>query len=235
MITAIIQARMGSTRLPGKVLMELSGKTVLEHIIDRVKRSRLIEKIVVATTAKDADRPVAALAARCGAGSFTGDENDVLDRYYQAALAHQARTIVRITADDPLKDPEVIDRVISRYLEDEPNLDYVSNTIQPTYPLGLDVEVFSLEALCRAWQEAGDPFDHEHVTPYIWRNPHVFRLENVTNAEDLYHFRWTLDTPDDFEFMQSVYRALYREGDIFLMDDILELLRREPELVRLNR
>jgi len=233
-IAAIVQARIGSTRLPGKVLMELSGKLVLEHIINRVKRSRLIDKIVVATTDKEENKAIIVLANKCNVASFAGNETDVLDRYYQAAREYQADTIVRITADDPFKDPEVIDRVIGCYLEHNGRIDYVSNTIKPTYPLGLDVEVFSFSAMERAWKETGEPYHREHVTTYIWGNPGKFRLENVAHDKNLSFLHWTLDTEDDLKFAREVYAALYREGEVFLMKDILDLLEKAPELRRFN-
>ncbi|MFC1920729.1 cytidylyltransferase domain-containing protein [Chloroflexota bacterium] len=234
MIAAIIQARMGSTRLPGKVLMDLCGKPVLEHIIDRIKYSRSIDKIIVATTDSEKDKAIITLSRKCGVETFAGSEMDVLDRYYRAASEYEVDTIVRITADDPLKDPEVIDKVINSYFQNNGQIDYASNTIKPTYPLGLDTEVFSLKGLERAWKESDEQYDREHVTPYIWRNPQIFRLHNVTNDEDLSNLRWTLDTDDDLEFMKQIYTALYHEGEIFLMKDILDLLKKNPEMSRVN-
>lgn len=235
MVLAIIQARMGSTRLPGKVLIPVAGTPLLEHIIERVKRSRLIDRIVVATTTKEQDKSIIAMAHKCNADTFAGSEEDVLDRFYKAADEYRADIVVRITADDPFKDPQVIDKVISCYLELKGDIDYVSNTIKPTYPEGLDVEVFSFESLKRAWREAKDPFDREHVTPYIWKHPEIFRLVNVENEEDLSHRRWTLDNEADLKFTQEIYSRLYEGGNIFLMRDILSLLKQEPWLVELNQ
>lgn len=235
MIVAIIQARMASTRLPGKIMVNVAGKPILEHIIERIKKSQLIDKIVVATTVKEQDKPTIAIANKCNVESFAGSEEDVLDRFYQAAKVYEADIIVRITADDPFKDPEVIDKVVTCYLGYKSATDYASNTINPTYPLGLDVEVFSFDTLERTWREAKEPFEREHVTPYIWGHPEIFRLANVQNEEDLSHLRWTLDNEADLEFIQEVYAILYREGKIFLMDDILDLLKKEPRLVRINK
>ncbi len=235
MIAAVIQARVGSTRLPGKVLMKLGTKTLLEHVIERVQASRLVEDIIVATTTSPQDKPILDLAKGLGVNGFSGSPEDVLDRFYKAATRYKADVIVRITADDPFKDPQVIDKVIGRYMEDEGGLDYVSNTIIPTYPEGLDVEVFSSPALERAWQEAQKTSDREHVTPYIWGNPDKFRLAGVTHNQDLSNMRWTIDYPQDMEFAREVYHRLYNPDRIFLMEDILKLLEEEPGLADVNQ
>lgn len=234
MIVAIIQARMGSTRLQGKVLIDIQGKPLLEHVIDRVRMARLIDRMVIATTFNEKDKAIIEFAKNLNIPYYVGSEDDVLDRFYQAAKKYKAATIVRITPDDPFKDPEVIDKVISYYLKYKDGLDYVSNTIKPTYPEGLDVEVFSFEALEKAWKEAKKPSEREHVTPYIWNHPELFRLTNVENNEDLSHLRWTLDTEADLRFTQEIYARLYR-GQVFLMKDILALLSAEPELMQINQ
>ena len=234
MIVAIVQARTGSTRLPNKILEDISGKPLLEHVLDRVQLSRLIDRIIIATTTEEKDHVILEMGQSWGIDNYTGSEEDVLDRFYQAAKIYGAETVVRITPDDPFKDPEVIDRVIGYYLEHKDNLDYVSNTIKATYPEGLDVEVFSFDALERAWQEAEKPSEREHVTPYICNHPELFRLANVENDEDLSHLRWTLDTEADLRFTREVYARLYH-GQVFLMKDILTLLRAEPELAQINQ
>ncbi len=234
MIAAIIQARTGSTRLPNKVLVDIVGKSLLEHVADRVRLSRLIDKIVIATSSKERDRVILEMAQGWGIATYAGSEDDVLDRFYQAAKIHKAETVVRITPDDPFKDPEVIDKVIGYYLKYRDNLDYVSNTLKPTYPEGLDVEVFPFYALEKAWQEAKKPSEREHVTPYIWNHPELFRLANIENDEDLSHLRWTLDTEADLRFTREIYARLYH-GHVFLMKDILALLRAEPELTHINQ
>jgi len=233
-IVAIIQARMGSTRLPNKTLLEISGKPLLGHIIERVKASRTIHEIIVATTTDPQDKSILDLAVRYGVKRFAGSKDDVLDRFYNAAKLSSAEIIVRITADDPFKDPQVIDRIV-RYFRSRPNLDYASNTIEPTYPEGLDVEVFSFKALEQAWAEAKLPSEREHVTPYIWKNPTKFRLANVKYKRDLSGFRWTLDYEEDLKFTREIYARLYSPGKIFLMDDILELLKKEPHLIFINQ
>ncbi len=234
MVIAIIQARMGSTRLPAEVLSDIQGKPLLEHVIDRVGMARLIDSIIIATTVNEKDKAIIRFAKDLGIPYYVGSENDVLDRFYQMAKKYTAETIVRITPDDPFKDPEVIDKVVSYYLNHKESVDYVSNTIKPTYPEGLDVEVFSFEALEKAWKEAKKPSEREHVTPYIWNHPELFRLANVENDEDLSLYRWTLDNEADLRFTQEVYARLY-QGQVFLMKDILALLNAEPELSRINQ
>ena len=225
---AIMQARTTSTRLPGKVLLRLFGKTVIEHILTRVRAAKRVDALCVATTTNATDDAVAAIAHACGAAVYRGSEDDVLDRFYQAAKETQADTIIRITADDPFKDPQVIDEIVQTY--EQGGLDYVSNTMQPTYPEGIDVEVFSMAALAKAWHEATLPSEHEHVTPYIWKHPELFRTKNVAYEKDLSQLRWTLDKPEDWVFVQQVYDALYPKKPLFLMDDILQLLDERPFL-----
>jgi spore coat polysaccharide biosynthesis protein SpsF (cytidylyltransferase family) len=232
MIAAIVQARMGSTRLPEKIMADIEGKPLLEHVIERTKASRYIETVIIATTENKKDEAVIRFAREREIPCYGGSEDDVLDRYYQAAKKFGADTIVRITPDDPFKDPEVIDLIISRYLEGK--LDYASNTIRPTYPEGLDIEVFSFNALEKAWREAKKPSEREHVTPYIWNHPEFFRLTNVENNEDLSGLRWTIDYEADLRFAREVYARLY-SSRVFLMRDILELLKAEPELADINR
>lgn len=234
MITAIVQARVGSTRLPGKVLLDIQGKPLLEQVIDRVSASKLINRLVIATTSSEKDKAIIDFAQRRGITYYAGSENDVLDRFYQTAKKYRVKTIVRITPDDPFKDPEVIDKVVGYYLNHKKSVDYVSNTTKPTYPEGLDVEVFSVEALEKAWREAKKSSEREHVTPYIWNHPEIFRLANIENDEDLSHLRWTLDTEADLRFTREIYARLYH-GQVFLMKDILALLRAEPELAQINQ
>lgn len=232
MIVAIIQARTGSTRLPGKVLVDIGGKTLLEHVVDRVRHSRLIEKIVIATTTRDRDQVVVDMARGWGLEVYRGSEEDVLDRFYQAARTYGAETIVRVTPDCPLIDPHVIDKVIQRYLKGD--CDYAANTLKCTYPDGLDVEVFSRMALEKAWNEAKWSSEREHVTPYIKKNPGKFRCANVENDVDIHHLRWTVDEKKDLDFVREVYNCLYHEGRIFYMEDILELLSQHPGLKEIN-
>jgi spore coat polysaccharide biosynthesis protein SpsF len=224
---------MGSRRLPGKTLVNIVGKPMLTHVIERLRGSELLEGIVVATTTKNADDPIVELAQELKVYVFRGGEDDVLDRYYQAFREYPADCIVRVSSDCALTDPHVADNVISYYLKG--CYDYVSNTLKRTYPDGLDVEVFSFNALEKAWKEERWTSGREHVTPYIWKNPDKFRLANVENAVDLSHLRWCVDEERDLEFVRQVYRHLYKKGQVFYMDDILDLLEKHPELTQINQ
>jgi len=231
-VVGIVQARMGSTRLPGKTLAEISGKPLLEHILVRLQHARKLDAIAVATTELPEDDRIDEVCGRMGIPACRGSKDDVLDRYYRCAEKMDAEIIVRITADDPFKDPQIIDLIVCEMLAG--GCDYVSNTIRPTYPEGLDIEVFSFEALDRSWRNARTALDREHVTPYIWLHPGLFSLKNIEHEPDLSHLRWTIDTADDLEMARAVYRKIYREGRIFLMRDILKLLDKEPEIQLLN-
>ena len=232
-IVAIIQARMGSTRLPGKVLLEIMGKPLLAHIVDRISESKLVNSsIILATTTNPADHVLVDFANENHLECFVGSEEDVLDRFYQAAKRSGADIIVRITADDPFKDPKIMDEIIQIMLDGD--FDYVSNTIKPTYPEGLDIEVFSFDSLEKAWKYGKKPSEREHVTPYIWNHPEIFKLHNVEHGIDLSSMRWTLDTNDDFEFTKIIYENLYAQGKIFRMNDILNLLTNKPDIQKIN-
>lgn len=233
-IGTIIQARMGSTRLPGKTMTPIAGKPLLEHVLERTAKCRLTGTIVVATTTNSEDDVVEQFARNWGAQVFRGSSGDVLDRYYQAATCFELNTIVRLTADDPFKDPAVIDRGIELFLNAAGAWDYVSNNLRPTFPDGLDVEVFKFSALESAWREATKASQREHVTPFIWMQPDRFSLCNFEHTEDLSHLRWTLDNPQDLEFARAVYDELYR-GEPFSMQALLDLLARRPELAAINK
>jgi spore coat polysaccharide biosynthesis protein SpsF len=232
-IVGIVQARMGSTRLPGKTLIDICGRPFLYHILARMKWARKLDRLVVATTPKQEDDAICALCNGLEIACFRGSENDVLARFYQCAKAHDADIIVRITADDPFKDPEVADRIIWEIVQDD-DLDYVSNTIHPTYPEGLDIEVFRFRALEKAWREAISALDREHVTPYIWLHPDLFKLKNVEYEKNLSYMRWTLDTQEDLAMARAVYEKLYKEDEIFLMEHVLNLMEKHPEIEQLN-
>jgi spore coat polysaccharide biosynthesis protein SpsF len=223
---AIIQARMSSERLPGKVMAEIGGKPMLYHVVKRAERAELINLIVVATSHHHDDDVIENFCKENAVVCFRGSRNDVLDRYYQAARYLDALVIVRLTADCPLLDPGIIDKIILNYYEGD--FDYVSNIIEYTYPDGLDTEVFSFDALNRAWREARLKSEREHVTPYLRNHPEIFRLVNISHTEDLSHLRWTVDEPQDMDFIRSVFAHM---GDsCFGMTDTLNLLRECPEL-----
>jgi spore coat polysaccharide biosynthesis protein SpsF len=233
MIAAIIQARMGSTRLPGKVMMPLAEQPMIGHTLKRVQSAQAIDAVILATTTHSDDNPLADYAESLGVQVFRGDEQDVLDRYYQAAKHFSADVIVRITGDCPVIDAAVIDQTVRYFLADA--VDYASNFVQRHFPDGLDTEVFSFDALEHAWNEAKLPSEREHVTPYIWKNPDKFRLSGYTHPEDLSHYRWTVDEPADFDFMTAVFAELYAENPFFNMRAMLDLLKRRPELMQINQ
>jgi spore coat polysaccharide biosynthesis protein SpsF len=230
-IVAIIQARMGSTRLPGKVLADIQGHPMLWHVVQRTRRASALDQIVVATTTQQADDPVADFCREHGWNCFRGSEKDVLDRYYRAAGEYHAHAIVRVTSDCPLIDPEIIDKTVRSFLEESP--DYVSNSAVSSFPRGLDVEVVSLDALGAAWREAAADYQRAHVTPYLYENPGRFKILSVAADEDYSAHRWTVDTPEDLEFVRAVYSRVERRD--FSFADVLRLLEREPAIADINR
>ena len=229
-VVAIVQARMGASRLPGKVLEDIAGEPMLVRVVDRVRAAKKVDDVVVATSDRPADDAVAALCKARGVTCFRGHETDVLDRFYRAAESAKATTVVRITADCPLMDPAVIDKVVSASTD----VDYAANVLRYTYPDGLDVEVFTFASLARAWNEATDPVAREHVTPYI-RTSGKFKVRGVENDVDLSkkNYRWTVDEPADLTFVRAVYDRLGRDR-MFGMDEVTKLLEREPALLETN-
>ena len=231
-VVAIIQARTGSTRLPSKVLHMIKGKTVLEHVVSRVKQCKMIDEVVVATTVEKQDLDIVALCAKMGVSVYCGSEQDVLDRYYQAARLFGADCVVRITADCPMHDWKIIDLVIEKHFENKS--DYTSNTIEETFPDGVDTEVVNFGVLEQAWMEADLRSDREHVTPFI-RRMDKFTKYSVKNEINYRDERWTLDEPEDEAFIKEVFDKLYDEDPWFGMDKILELENRYPELRKINK
>ena len=231
-VIGIIQARMGSTRLPGKVLKELGGETVLARVVARVRGCRHAHEVMVATSSNRSDDPVVEECRRLGTRVFRGSEEDVLDRYYRAAQDARADAVVRITSDCPLIDPQVSDQTIAAFLDQRP--DYASNVLQRTYPRGLDTEVVSLAALEQAWRDAREPYQREHVTPFLYQNSGRFRLLSVTGKHDYSNYRWTLDTPEDLEFLRAVYARRDPAREL-KWEDVLQILEREPELAMINQ
>ena len=234
-ILVIIQARMGSTRLPGKMLLPIvDNKGALELMLERVCQAKTLQKIVVATTTSPSDDRLVDLCKRLDYEYFRGDEDDVLERYYQAALAFgPTEVIVRLTGDCPLHDPTVIDKVVSCFLDSD--IDYASNTNPPTYPDGLDVGVLSFSVLRRAWRQASLKSEREHVTPYIRNHPEQFKTVNVEYEKNLSGKRWTLDNRGDYEFIKHIYSNLYRGKHVFGMEEILEFLAKHPEIEQINK
>jgi spore coat polysaccharide biosynthesis protein SpsF len=230
-VVAIIQARMGSTRLPGKALIDIGGMSMLARVVRRVQRATTLDQVVVATTTNAADAVIVEECARLGVSVVRGSEDDVLDRYYQAAVTHQAQTIARITSDCPLIDPDVIDTIVNTFHESR--ADYASNVIERYYPRGLDIEVFRFAALERTWREAVAPYQRAHVTPFFYQHPDFFTLRSVTGAVNHSAHRWTVDTPEDLAFVREVY-ARMGNTDTFGWHDVLDLLEREPALVAIN-
>ena len=233
MILAIIQARMSSTRLPGKVLKSILGYPMLELQIERINRCKKLDQFVVATSIQPEDRPIVDLCQRLGVASFAGSLENVLDRFYQTARKYQADHVVRLTGDCPLAAPELIDELVRFYSQQD--CDYASNCRPPTLPDGLDAEIFSFSTLEQAWKEAKDPFELEHVVPFIIHRPERFRMVNYKYYKNISHLRWTVDEPEDFEFVRRIYEALYPMKPDFNTDDVLTLLEQCTELIDINR
>jgi len=230
MPTAIIQARIGSTRLLRKVMLNILGKPVLWHVVNRVSKARLIDGLIVATTVNSEDDIIVEFCKSNNIVVFRGSENDVLDRYYQCAKEHNIKDIVRITSDCPLHDPNVIDMVITEYLKWD--YDYVCNTIEYTFPDGFDVEVFPFTALEDAWKNAKLASEREHVTPYI-RKSEKFKKKNVFSNKKYPIYRCSLDHSEDYEFIKRIYEGIGRE--MFYIDEVIGYLEEHPELLKINQ
>lgn len=213
MMLAIVQARLSSTRLPGKVLRPILGRSMLWRQLERLEQLKNVDQTIVATSDLPEDRQLITLCRDFGVECYGGSLDDVLDRFYQAAGHYGADHVVRLTGDCPVIDPRVVDDVIDLYNSDD--YDYACNTNPPTFPDGLDVEVMSFPCLETAWREAKLPSQREHVTPFIWQQPQRFKLANFTNDTDLSHLRWTVDEPEDLEFITVVYEALYPDDPGF--------------------
>lgn len=229
----IVQARMTSTRLPGKVLLPLGGEPMLVRLLERLHRVQRVHGIVIATTTNTSDDPIAALCAQRGVPCHRGSEMDVLSRYAEAARLHGADVVVRITSDCPLIDPALIDEVIATY--EEGGSDYVSNMLPPTWPYGMAVEVFSAAALAQAHAESKLDAEREHVTPFLYSHPERYRLRNVASPVDLSFHRWTVDTPEDYELVRRLFEALYPIGHNFTLTDVLALLEAYPDWIAINQ
>ncbi len=230
----VVQARMTSSRLPGKILMPAAGKPLLEIQIERLRRIDCVDQLVIATTTLASDDPVVALCDRLGVPTFRGSEDDVLSRYHGAATRFGLDTVVRVTADCPMIDPRISSGVIRHFQQNRDKLDYCSNTLTRSYPRGLDTEVFRFEALAQAHREAVAGPEREHVTLFIYRRPERFRLQNLPSPVDLSHNRWTVDEPADYELVSRMINALYPANPDFGLEDGLALLREHPDWPQIN-
>jgi len=232
---AIVQARMTSTRLPGKVLKTILGRPMLSLQLERMRRSRRLDGIVVATTTNAADEPIVVLCGREGVPVHRGSEDDVLGRYAGAAREFDAGVVVRVTSDCPLIEPGLIDESVGLLADGGGKFDYVSNMLHPTYPYGLAVEAFPARVLFEADAAARSEAEREHVTPYIYAHPERYRLHSLRRSPDLSHHRWTVDTPEDFELVSRIFGALYPREPAFGMEQVLELLAKHPDWSEINR
>ncbi len=232
-VNAIIQARCGSTRFPNKVFALIDGKPLLWHVVNRLKYATMIDEIIVATTVSKKDDKIEEWCKENDVHCFRGSEEDVLNRYYSASEAFPSDYVVRITADDPFKEPKVIDAVITKLIEG--SYDHVTNNLPPSFPEGLDCEAFKKAALDRSEKEAETAFEREHVTQYIYHHPEIFKIGNVSNGENLSYLRWTIDKDVDLEMVKAVYahRNPAAKG-ILLMEEILDILKANPEIEKIN-
>lgn len=222
---------MGSARLPGKVLLDLGGKPVLARVVERLRNSDRIDEIIVATTTASADDAIMHECARLQTPVFRGSEHDVLDRYLQAAKTHRADAVVRITSDCPLIDPDVVDKTIARFIEEE--ADFACNVLTRTYPRGLDTEVFSFRALEQVAGRAQRQYEREHVTPFFYEHADLFKIVSVAEYEDFSRHRWTLDTEEDLKLIREIYTYFGNHAN-FRWRDAAALMDRRPELAALN-
>jgi len=233
-VVGITQARMNSSRLPGKILLEAAGKPLLQHHVERLSRARTLDLHVLATTDMPADDPVEDLGKRLGVPVVRGSETDVLDRFYRAASAHGAEVAVRFTGDCPLIDPGLVDDLLTLFLTSEPALDYACIDVN-RLPRGLDAEAMSRAALDEAWAQADQPFEREHVTPYIYHRPDRFRLDLLSLEGPADQHRWCVDTAEDLELVRRLLDALLPGNPGFGWRDCLDILRDHPDWVELNR
>ncbi len=229
----IVQARMGSERLPGKVLKSLGDTTLLQLLLARLRHIHSVEAICVATTTKDEDDAIEAVCKEHSTHCYRGESEDVLARFYGAALGFDAEVVLRVTADCPFIDPRIVERALFCFRNHYDDLDYLTNTLHRTYPRGMDVEIMRMDALEEAFFHATTALEKEHVTPYI-RKTQTFRLANFVQANDQSHMRLTVDTPDDLLLIESLYQRLHGKNDLFYLEDIVTILKQEPELLKIN-
>lgn len=232
-VYAIIQARCGSTRLPGKIFMNIDGKPLLWHVVHRLRYAELIDDIVIATTTNSKDDATEEWCKQNEVKCFRGSEDDVLNRFYGAATTFPCDIIVRVTADDPFKEPSIIDKIIKKLIDE--NLDLATNVLPPFFPEGLDCEVFTFDVLQTMEKTTNDAYDREHVTPYIYNNQDKFKIANVSSECQLSQYRWTIDNEEDYEMVNAIYENRKDGNDeILLMEEILGILDENPEIVSIN-
>ncbi len=233
-IIGLIQGRMQSKRLPGKVMLEILGKPMIWHIYNRLTKCKFLDLVTVSTGEYDQNTEICEFAHHINIPIYIGSETDLIDRLYKTAIKFEASAIVRITADCPLVDPIIVDRLAHEFTVNEDKYDIVTNCKVRTFPHGLDVQIFSKNILEKMWKEIREPELREWFTFYIDKNPHLFRINNIPNHVDLSNLRWTVDYPEDFEFIKQVYKNLYKEGNAFSMQEVLDLLSKQPHLNQIN-
>lgn len=231
-IVGVLQARVSSSRLPGKVLRPLLGEPMILRQLQRLRHARHLQQLVVATSTHPTDDPLWQLCHNHGIACYRGSLDDVLDRVYRAAEPYRPTHVVRLTGDCPLTDPQLIDTLVDYALSGD--YDYASNCLEPSWPDGLDAEVIRWSSLHKAWIDAILPSQREHVTPYLYQHPELFRIGSMRSSIDLSHLRWTVDEPADFELVERIYRALYKSHEVFGTREILDYLNTHPELTRYN-
>lgn len=232
-IVAIVQARLGSTRLPNKIFMQLASEPMIYHVCNRLKQSKFINQVIIATTDQDRDDTLFQWAAEQAITCYRGSEDNVLKRFYEAAANVKADIIVRITGDDPFKDITIIDEVIKMLITED--LDLACNNFPPSFPEGLDVEVFTFNSLKKASENSIDNFEKEHVTQYFYRNPELFKIKNYSYKEDLSQLRLTVDTQNDFLLAENIYNKLYVKNELFGLNQILSLWKSDIDLFEINQ
>lgn len=233
-IIAIIQIRLGSTRLPRKAMLKILDKPIIWHIYNRLKFCHNLDEIVISTGASKNNFEIYDFAKKNNFLIFEGSETDLIDRLYQTAKKFQASAIVRITGDSPLVDPEIVDQVVSTFKNSSNEFDIVSNCKKPSFPYGLEVEIFSIESLKKMWLQIKKPEIREWFPLFIEKNPELFKILNISNSQDLSKFRWTLDYEEDYEFIKTIYQHLYSKKRVFVMKDILELIKMNPKIIKIN-
>lgn len=236
-IVIVVQARMSSTRLPGKILKPILGKSLLNRMIERLQMIRHEATIVIATSDDAQDDIIQTEADAIGVACFRGSLSNCLDRHYQAGKKYNADAVIKIPSDCPLIDPRIVDQVLDFYFEHLGEYDFVNNLHPATWPDGNDVEIMTMACIEKAWQEASRPLELEHTTPYIWENPDKFRIANITWPAGLDYsmsHRFTIDYPEDYQFINKVYEELYPQKTDFSCDDILNLLDKQPEIYQIN-